>query len=480
MKTWSDIAKLLNQEIPEGLIMPANAQAGIYGAWIKGSVAMELANVIFGPDGWSTEVVSQPHITQLTVGVGQGGEARGGIIVQAGVMVTAYGLIEGDIIAVSKQDVGWGTAAASYDRKSGAYLPIKPAQYRAAIMGSVTLGIKRCLRQFGRHLGMQLYFPDEAQMVAVGWESEGAPEDAPKKKSTKSETKKEPVDSSWIASFFGLSATPPADFVETATQFRADGKTQVRAKKVQEQLGEAATVADVYREMTGYAVWMCEAATKGSQGAAFQAMFQYDKLSSKLYSRAYALEGGDFVPWDGLGIRHPGIMVGYATERSAYANKKFRQALIDRFPAADTEQGMNIFHLKNHLTKHFQVERIALLIWEQMAAFRGHIINDIEYPSRFGGTEDEEEPQLQTEAEPEPKKDHLDYLEKIVHLAEQIDESLEPLDEWEVAALMAKYPASAQVLSVLEDVAEAIEAGHLKEAAAVKIIMETALKGLGE
>lgn len=484
MRTWAEITDLLSQEIPEDLIMPADTQAGIYGPWIRGSAAMELANAVFGPDGWATEVVSQPQITQLTVGVGREGEARGGIIVQAGVMVTAYGFAsdkQDRVIAVSKQDVGWGTAASSYDQRAGGYIPIKPAQYRAAIMGAVTIGIKRCLRQFGRYLGMQLYFPDEIQMAALGWESEGATEGDSKKKSTEPKTSKtEPADSSWIVSFFGLSADKhTADFVEKASRFRAVGKTQVRTKKAQEQLGNEATVADVYREMPGYAMWMCEAGSKGSTGVAFEAMAQYDILSSKLHNMAYKLEGGDFVPWDRMGIRHPTVMVGYTVEKGAYANKKFRQALIDRFPAAGEEQGMNIYHLKNHLVKHFQVERIALLTWEQMAAFRDHVINDAEYPNRFGGTEDEgaPEPQMKAESKSKPETE-VNYLETITHLAEQIDEAIES-EDWTVASLVAEYPANAQVASVLKSMAEAVSAGNLKEIAAVKIIMETALKGLG-
>ena len=79
MNKWSDIAEQLKEELPDSLVEPRDPSKGIYGEWMKGSVAMGQANKIFGPDGWSTRIIVPPAIEDVKVDLNlETGEFRPG------------------------------------------------------------------------------------------------------------------------------------------------------------------------------------------------------------------------------------------------------------------------------------------------------------------------------------------------------------------------------------------------------------------
>ena len=182
MRKWVDIEKALSKELPPEVIQPPNQRAGIYGSWVKGRTIMELANSVFGADGWSSNIISPPKVEERVVSIHQSGAERGGLAVTVIVEITGRGLdTDGNIVETTKTDMGWGTAAESYNRQAERFEPLKPQQIRPAVLGAITIGFKRCLSQFGRRLGMQLYIPDDEDQMAMGWEEGEAPATQPQR-----------------------------------------------------------------------------------------------------------------------------------------------------------------------------------------------------------------------------------------------------------------------------------------------------------
>lgn len=484
MRKWVKIQEDLNQPIPGDLIMPARADLGIYGDWIKGSVAIELANKLFGPDGWSTRIASGPTVTDVTIGIGEGGQARHGVTVGVVVEVTVVGLDENDKpITVTRQDVGWGTATESWDSQSRTYMPLKPAQIRSAYMGSVTIGVKRCLHQLGRALGLQLYVPDEEQMAAL-WEVPAVVEEgkAPAPKLA-------PMSVAGLARQLGVEITDAnkeslGSLMDKMGRLAELGKTPVSTKKVVETIGQGKSISDVFLEMPSYAAWMASEGDKQPQsGTAFVNVLAYDQLARQIDDLMYRLQGGDYEPWPNAGVHNPVMMVGYRIEKAALSNDEFVQNLVGRFPD-ESGEAVNGYHMMNHFKGHFQVERIALLTWEQLAAFRAHIADGSEYPQTWRKqqvqqqvAEEPAEPVVEEPAEPMPLPD---YYEMSVQLLDDIDKTLELPDGVSAVALAQKlHPLNTEpAYNVVQALANAVKGGNVKQYNVVETILKTALSGL--
>ena len=560
MKAWTDIEKALNEELPPEVVQPPNKRLGIHGRWVKGRIIMELANSVFGPDGWSSSVISPPKVEERVVSIHKNGAERHGLIVTVTVQITGRGLdADGNIVEITKTDVGWGTASESYNAQAKRYNPLIPPQFRPAILGAITIGFKRCMSQFGRRLGMQLYVPDEEQ-IAMGWEEGEAPATQPTRRQGPAPRSEQPPTEAAYPDPGeqsppprAASAAPPSPTVErlahamnievtkdnravlvdlAAKELKLVklGNTQVRLKEVKKQLGylDGAKVADVHARMPSYAIWMAtEAFNKGVEGKqvgqAFKDMADYDMLLRQTQDTRYQLQGGAYEPWPKADIHNPTIMVGARIERAAI--KSMKAGLIERFPS-DSGDDANPYRMKNHLIGQFQRERIGLLTWEELAAFRLHVMEGAEYPEKWGGRgEDAEElatvppepePVLTEEdkeagkavvrlimatpkpiAEPEPEDDP-DYVGQCQDLLMEIQGQLtttttvtdpdtgrkkEEVVAYEgLVAFATKQAslASANAFSVVKGIHAAVASGNLKDAKAVETLLTTALKGLSK
>jgi len=491
MKSWTDIAELLLEPIPEGLIEEPDRSKGIYGQWMKGSVAMTQANFAFGPDAWSTEITVPPVIENVEIELGPDGTPRKGIIVTTVVRVTALGYDKnGEVLASSREDIGWGTAAASWDGQRGRYLPLKPQQIRAAVMGSVTLAIKRCLHQYGRFLGMQLYITDE-DTIAMLW-AKGADgvrpseEPGPERRKPKPEQRAQPTDQQ-IAEQLGIEITDEnrdsVVQIGVKTKKLAQlGSVAVATKVARVQVGEGATVEQVFRQLPGHAAWMVAQALDGSKTAAFVAMADYELFHREMTRLAYKVGGGDYEPWEGAGVRDPTMMLGVRLERKVLASDDFKEALIARF-ADDSGEAVNEFHFRGHLKAHFQVERLALITWEQLAALRAHVLTDAEYPEQW---RKHDAPAAEEAPSPGPaeaeavKEEPVDFEAECGKLLAEVDEKLQLSDQDSLAVkFTAEYTLDSQAaLNAVVGIHKAVMAENLKGEESTAMMLETTLKAL--
>lgn len=539
MKTWKDIAAALNEEIPSTLIEPASQQAGIYGRWMRGHAVMQLANKIFGPDGWTSYIISPPKVEERIVAISQGGAERMGVLVTCIVQITARGLDENDeVVEVTKQDIGWGTAAQSW--QGNQYQPLKPQQMRPALMGAITIGFKRCFHQFGRHLGMELYLPDE-DVIALGWEEGEAPAEAtakqaPARRPTAAHSPDE-------GEYFGAPATtepppterkrpsagdaaPPSTTVEKLAaelgievtdenqralvalgarelRMRQAGSVTVRTKKVKDnfETDKGASVADVYAQMASYAVWMASEVDKGGKVSnTFENMDTYMKLARITSDTRYHLQGGTYEPWPGVTICNPTTMVGFAIEKNAI--RSLTKEMGGRFEGGD-EEAYSTFHLRKHLEKHFGVERLGLLTWEQLAAFRLHVTEGAEYPQQWSGGDEgigealagipsaaEEPAPVLTEEDIEAgnaalaeaiaqiPEDDVDYTDQCTELLIEIQGQVEY--EGDLPAFAAKQGdlSLKSVFKAIGAIHKAVGQGNIQDAKTLEVFLTTALKGL--
>lgn len=477
MKTWVEIQEVLNQPLPKDLINPPDSKRGIYGEWIKGSAAMELANKVFGPDGWTSELLSEPQCKNVDIGVNKkSGELRQALVSIIHIRVTGRGLDgDGNVVEVYHEDIGFGTAQESIDRRGGGgYLPMKPAQHRAALMGCVTIGIKRCLHQFGRHLGMDLYINDEDEMAAL-WGDDEAPSASQQQDQQPQQQDQQPSQEA------AEGPQQPAEATEVASEGKPSqsankvklgqaGKVSVPTKKVRDELGGKATVALVYAKMLDYAMWMCEEAAE-SDSQAFRAMRTYDAVMTKVLDYEYTAQGGTYIPWKGTGKHNPTVMVGHAVERAAVASAVLRGAIMERFPS-ESGADANVYHLSNHLKKHFGGDRIAVLTWEQLAAFRDHIVNSAEYPEQWSGET--------AKAEETESSEPQDFMALSIELLEEIDSKITSGDgKKSMVDLGKKYPLGQETAyRVLVGINNAVQQGSLEDYEATKVILATAMGGL--
>lgn len=521
MKPWKAIAAALNEEIPPSLIEPANQQAGIYGNWMRGHTVMQLANKVFGPDGWTSYIISPPKMEERVVAVNNAGAERMGVLVTCIVQITGRGLDEnGEVVEVAKQDIGWGTAAQSWQNNQ--YQPLKPQQMRPALMGAITIGFKRCFHQFGRHLGMELYMPDE-DVIALGWEEGEAPveaatkqrppaqraprqpvedtrsqwdnatpEPAPKQRASAGDASPVSTTVSLLAKELGIEVTKKnqralAGLGVKELAMKLAGRTAIRTKKVQAtfESDQGATVAEVHKEIANYAVWMASQVDEKPQSSKpFQDMAKYCQLWRQTSDIRYMLQGGTYEPWPKCDIHDPTAMVGYIVEKQAL--KSLTAGLLDRFPEADEAAAgqYNTYHLRKHLEKHFLVERLGLLTWEQLAAFRLHVTEGAEYPEQWSGGEPEP---ILTEEDIEAGKAAL--AETIATLPENYADQCEALlieiqgqieYEGDLVAFAAKKGdlSLANAHNVVKGIHKAVAAGNLKDINAVETLLTTALKGL--
>lgn len=554
MKTWQDIAKALNEGIPPSLIEPANQQAGIYGNWMRGHTVMQLANKVFGPDGWTSYIISPPKMEERVVAINNAGVERLGVLVTCIVQITGRGLDEnGKVVEVTKQDIGWGTAAQSW--QGNQYQPLKPQQMRPALMGAITIGFKRCFHQFGRHLGMELYMPDE-DVIALGWEEGEAPaetattqrrppaqqaqqpaqrpspvmpneptptEPAPRQRASAGDASPVSTTVSLLAKELGIEVTKKnqralADLGIKDLAMKLAGRTMIRTKKVQAtfESDQGSTVAEVHKEMASYAVWMASQVDEKPQSSKpFQDMAKYDLLQRQTGDLRYMLQGGTYEPWPKADIHDPTVMIGYAIEQIAL--KSLVGGLMGRFPEVDEAAAdeYNSYHLRKHLEKHFLVERLGLLTWEQLAAFRLHVTEGQAYPEQWSGGEGEQGPEElpvehtdeQTDkdayvvgaptspAEPEPAlpENYADQCEALlIEIQEQITTKVKVTDEkgktktvetayaGDLATFAAKQGdlSLANAHNVVKGIHTAVEKGNLRDSNAVETLLTTALKGL--
>jgi len=106
--------------------------------YLEGWDVIAAANVYFGFDGWSTEVLSIGLATSMNVERGRDSRLQEVSIYMARVAVKAGG--------VTHTDVGTGVTGGE-----------SPEAHETAIKGAVTDGIKRAMRAFGSQFGNDLY-----------------------------------------------------------------------------------------------------------------------------------------------------------------------------------------------------------------------------------------------------------------------------------------------------------------------------------
>jgi hypothetical protein len=127
----------LRADLPRDVIMTKPGKAGAY--YLPGWYVIDEANRIFGHDGWSFRVLEIREVYSGRKGPGDGANVLG-----------AYeALVEVSVGGVVRQDVGLD----AFDDPPGAVV----SGIDKARKGSVTDGLKRCLRTFGMPLGLALY-----------------------------------------------------------------------------------------------------------------------------------------------------------------------------------------------------------------------------------------------------------------------------------------------------------------------------------
>lgn len=135
------IKDALKADIPRDCVK-TRQQAGEELRYVTGHYVIDRANAVFGPDGWTVEVIS---LTEVFRGSRPGRNAADGdnvvIVWTARVRVTAHG--------VMREDVGTGSADCAPRNLAQS---VEKGQKEA-----VTDAIKRTLRLFGNSLGLALY-----------------------------------------------------------------------------------------------------------------------------------------------------------------------------------------------------------------------------------------------------------------------------------------------------------------------------------
>jgi len=330
VKTWAELEKALAEAIPPEHIKKKDPRRGIYGDWLKGQTAMEFANQVFGAGNWESSIVSGPTLERVNTGVIKStGEMREGLIVTVVCAVTAWGLRDSKPHSVTKTDVGFGDAEQSFQQakpdQPGGYIPLKPAQIQAAYMGAVTIGIKRCLHQFGRRLGMELYLSEE-HWESLGWEDipeeeRGTTANVKARQSARQQrgsttprsqpppgrgsddgggSKASGDSKNELAASLGIEETHEnksllADLRDKIEKRDKAGSAVIGTKKVKLELKGPQKIEAVFELMPSYAVWVASEADKDSNASnPFKAALAFDLLARQCRDAEYVLRGGEF------------------------------------------------------------------------------------------------------------------------------------------------------------------------------------------
>lgn len=153
LRTWEAINELLEREVPKDLVKKKDARKGIYGDYISGQAAIMLANEVFGSSGWEHKIKTGPFLLH------KGSTTRVAyfLVYSCTVEVTAYGLDEFGTPMRSTIHHGSGIGIATCNDKGD----ITGQQIDTASKGAETDAIKRALKNYGRFLGLDLYFPGD-------------------------------------------------------------------------------------------------------------------------------------------------------------------------------------------------------------------------------------------------------------------------------------------------------------------------------
>lgn len=159
MRNWSDIRESLQQDLPAEFIMAKDPGKGIFGSWVKWTTVEAMANTIFHEEGWS---VLSANISHIQVG--------GSFIFYCEVTCRFWGLLDnGQPWAKDVSDVGVGLAQEITDKSTGEIKPPKAQNVDTGVKASRSDGVKRCLKDLGKKLGLGMYNEDvDAIMERTG------------------------------------------------------------------------------------------------------------------------------------------------------------------------------------------------------------------------------------------------------------------------------------------------------------------------
>ena len=132
-----EIARILEEHTPVDYVSNRAGNSGASFKYIEGHTAIQLANAIFGPFNWSTEVTSinVNYVEKTSKGI----EVCTTAIVKVKVNMNGH--------ESSHEDLGVGKGK----------LPDKAQAYSLSQKSAITSATKRALRQFGNILGNSLY-----------------------------------------------------------------------------------------------------------------------------------------------------------------------------------------------------------------------------------------------------------------------------------------------------------------------------------
>ena len=140
------------------LVTTRKGRGGRQVPYLKGSVVIDEANEVFGPDGWGYELVDGVDIVTMSILNEATGEIKQHVAYAATVRVTVVG-------APPRSDTGFRIV---YDDD--------PEGHSSAYKGAVTDAMKRAFRSFGERFGNNLDLSDASRQTRNSPESE---EDAP-------------------------------------------------------------------------------------------------------------------------------------------------------------------------------------------------------------------------------------------------------------------------------------------------------------
>ena len=193
LRTWEEINELLEREVPKDLIKKKDSRKGIFGDYISGQAAIMLANQLFGSSGWEHRIDKGPYLLH------KGSTTKGAhfLVYACTVEVIAYGL---DTCKIAGSDIGTESAGSRSISHYGSGIGVATSnrdgdivgqQIDTASKGAETDAVKRALKNYGRFLGLDLYFPDDHIWEHLV-EDEPDADETPVKKE-KPEPKKRPV-----------------------------------------------------------------------------------------------------------------------------------------------------------------------------------------------------------------------------------------------------------------------------------------------
>ena len=132
-----EVARILEEHTPLDYVSNRKGNSGASFVYIEGHTAIQIANAIFGPFNWSTEVTSL-NVDYIEK-VGKSTEVCTTAIVRVKVHMNGH--------ESSHEDLGVGKGK----------LPDKAQAISLAKKSAITSATKRALRQFGNFLGNSLY-----------------------------------------------------------------------------------------------------------------------------------------------------------------------------------------------------------------------------------------------------------------------------------------------------------------------------------